>query len=182
MSEGSANAPPPPPPPGLASPPTQARSPGSSGPAAIFAELNRGEEVTKGLRKVDKSEMTHKNPSLRAGSTVPSTSPSSPPAKKPTKPTKPQALMGKKPPKFALEGNKWMVVSPSFYIRFTYALIIHPQEHQENESSLAIDNVEISQTVNIFGCRNCTILIKGKVNAVNVCMSIHLLLPVCWGG
>ena len=38
----------------------------------MFAELNRGEEVTKGLRKVDKSEMTHKNPALRAGSTVPS--------------------------------------------------------------------------------------------------------------
>lgn len=37
----------------------------------MFAELNRGEEVTKGLRKVDKSEMTHKNPALRAGSTVP---------------------------------------------------------------------------------------------------------------
>ena len=38
----------------------------------MFAELNRGEEVTKGLRKVDKSEMTHKNPALRAGNTVPS--------------------------------------------------------------------------------------------------------------
>jgi hypothetical protein len=39
----------------------------------VFAELNRGSEVTKGLRKVDKSEMTHKNPALRASSTVPST-------------------------------------------------------------------------------------------------------------
>lgn len=38
----------------------------------MFAELNRGEEVTKGLRKVDKSEMTHKNPALRAGGVVPS--------------------------------------------------------------------------------------------------------------
>jgi hypothetical protein len=28
--------------------------------------------VTKNLRKVDKSEMTHKNPALRASSTVPS--------------------------------------------------------------------------------------------------------------
>lgn len=37
----------------------------------MFAELNRGEEVTKGLRKVDKSEMTHKNPALRASSVVP---------------------------------------------------------------------------------------------------------------
>lgn len=30
--------------------------------------------------------------------------------KKPIKPTKPQALAGKKPPKFALEGNKWLIV------------------------------------------------------------------------
>ena len=28
--------------------------------------------MTKNLRKVDKSEMTHKNPALRASSTVPS--------------------------------------------------------------------------------------------------------------
>lgn len=40
----------------------------------MFAELNRGEEVTKGLRKVDRSEMTHKNPALRASSVVPSSS------------------------------------------------------------------------------------------------------------
>jgi hypothetical protein len=39
----------------------------------VFAELNRGSDVTKNLRKVDKSEMTHKNPALRASPTVPST-------------------------------------------------------------------------------------------------------------
>ena len=33
--------------------------------------LNKGGDVTKGLRKVDKSEMTHKNPSLRESSVVP---------------------------------------------------------------------------------------------------------------
>ena len=78
----------------------------------MFAELNRGEEVTKGLRKVDKSEMTHKNPALRAGITVPSSigSGSAAAAKKPLKPTKPSALAGKKPTKFVLEGNKWLIV------------------------------------------------------------------------
>ena len=76
--------------------------------------MNRGEDVTKGLRKVDKSEMTHKNPSLRAGSVVPATvgasSAGSPAAKKPARPTKPHALAGKKPTKFVLEGNKWLIV------------------------------------------------------------------------
>ncbi len=33
------------------------------------------------------------------------------PVKRPVKPSKPQALAGKKPPKFALEGNKWLIVS-----------------------------------------------------------------------
>lgn len=39
----------------------------------MFAELNRGSDVTKNLRKVDKSEMTHKNPALRTSPAVPST-------------------------------------------------------------------------------------------------------------
>ena len=42
----------------------------------MFEQLNRGEDVTKGLRKVDKSQMTHKNPALRAGGVVPATTPS----------------------------------------------------------------------------------------------------------
>ena len=36
----------------------------------VFAALNKGESVTSGLKKVDKSEMTHKNPELRAGGVV----------------------------------------------------------------------------------------------------------------
>ncbi|EPQ58427.1 cyclase-associated protein [Gloeophyllum trabeum ATCC 11539] len=150
-----APAPPPPPPPPAAPappPPPPATNGASSGGGlgAVFADLNRGEEVTKGLRKVDKSEMTHKNPALRAGGVVPaSTTPAATP-KKPLKPTKPSALQGKKPAKFALEGNKWMI------------------EYQENESALTVDNTEISHTVNLFGCKNTTVQIKGKVNAVTM--------------
>ncbi|GBE82618.1 Adenylyl cyclase-associated protein [Sparassis crispa] len=153
-------APPPPPPAAPAAPPAPASVPAAAGGvAAVFAELNRGEEVTKGLRKVDKSQMTHKNPALRAGSTVPSsTSPTG--AKRPIKPSKPQALMGKKPAKFALEGNKWVI------------------EYQENESALAVENVELSQTVNLFGCKNSTLIVKGKVNAVTLvnCIKTSVLV------
>ena len=77
----------------------------------MFAELNRGADVTKGLRKVEKSEMTHKNPALRASSTVPSNISL---AKKPTKPVKPQSLSTKKPAKFALEDKKWVIVRMTF--------------------------------------------------------------------
>lgn len=81
----------------------------------MFAELNKGEAVTAGLRKVKKEEMTHKNPALRVQGPVPGrpTSPGPAPAsgKKPLKPSKPTALAGKKPSKLALEGKKWVVVS-----------------------------------------------------------------------
>ncbi|KAF8479017.1 adenylate cyclase associated N terminal-domain-containing protein [Russula ochroleuca] len=145
--------PPPPPPPGPPPPPTLPTSPAAAtagGVAAVFADLNRGSEVTKNLRKVDKSEMTHKNPALRASSTVPSSIGTSTAPKKPVRPAKPQALMGKKPAKFALEGNKWAI------------------EYQENEAALTVDKAEISHVVNLFGCKNSTILIKGKVNAVTI--------------
>jgi len=35
--------------------------------------------------------------------------------KKPVRPSKPQALAGKKPAKFALEGNKWAIVRALVY-------------------------------------------------------------------
>ena len=116
---GGAAAPPPPPPPPPGPPPVlkideQKPEPGpaATGLGAVFSELNRGEEVTKGLRKVDRSEMTHKNPSLRAGSTVPDSSASAARAKSPapgTKP-KPESMRVKKPPRKELEGNKWTIV------------------------------------------------------------------------
>lgn len=90
---------------------------------AVFDQLNRGEAVTSGLRKVDKSEMTHKNPSLRAGSAVterPSSTDSINRSRSPapqTKP-KPESIRGKGIPgpapkkegKKVLDGNKWIIV------------------------------------------------------------------------
>ena len=71
---GGAPPPPPPPPPPVApSAPAASAAPAAGGINAVFEQLNRGEEVTKGLRKVDKSQMTHKTPALRAGGTVPAT-------------------------------------------------------------------------------------------------------------
>ncbi|KAH8833527.1 adenylate cyclase associated N terminal-domain-containing protein [Flagelloscypha sp. PMI_526] len=144
-----APGPPPPPPPPPAAIPSATASGG--GAAAVFAEINRGEDVTKGLRKVDKSEMTHKNPELRKQGGVPERSPSTSSLnKKPVRPSKPAALAGKKPAKLALEGSKWAI------------------EYQENEKSLILDEVQINHSVNIFGCKGSTIIVKGKVNAVTI--------------
>lgn len=111
----AAGGPPPPPPPG---PPPVLRinedKPLDPTPVggfgAVFDQLNKGSDVTKGLRKVDKSEMTHKNPALRTSSTVAgdSTRGKSPaPARKP----KPESMRVKKPPKKELDSNKWTIVS-----------------------------------------------------------------------
>ena len=122
----ASGAPPPPPPPGPPPPPVMIDPSGPAEPitsstnglGAVFSELNKGEAVTKGLKKVSADQMTHKNPSLRAGSTVPTRSDSqssmgsnrgkSPaPGKKP----KPESMRTKKPPVKKLDGNKWLVVS-----------------------------------------------------------------------
>jgi adenylyl cyclase-associated protein len=82
---------------------------------AVFQQLNQGSSVTSGLKKVDPSQMTHKNPSLRAAAPVPTRSDSqssgkstAPPGKKP----KPESMRVKKPPKKELDGNKWLIVGP----------------------------------------------------------------------
>ncbi|TPX32155.1 hypothetical protein SmJEL517_g04715 [Synchytrium microbalum] len=110
-----------------------------TGPA-LFSELNKEGSVTAGLRKVDKSEMTHKNPDLRATSVVPAAAvvpKAAPVAAAPTKPAK-----------FALEGAKWAV------------------ENQVNNPNLVIDNADIKQSVYIYNCQNSTVQIKGKIKAV----------------
>lgn len=68
-SSASASAPPPPPPPPPGPPPPVAPS-AAVGPAAVFAEINKGADITKGLKKVHPSEMTHKNPTLRGNAVV----------------------------------------------------------------------------------------------------------------
>ena len=121
---GSVAPPPPPmpaggipPPPGPPPPPSLGGPPKAAAPdmGAVFQQLNQGEAVTKGLKKVDPSQQTHKNPSLRAQAPVPTRSDSgtslrgkspTPPGKKP----KPESMRAKKPPRRELDGNKWIIV------------------------------------------------------------------------
>ncbi|RKP08975.1 adenylate cyclase associated N terminal-domain-containing protein [Thamnocephalis sphaerospora] len=130
--------------------------------SALFSALNRGEGITSGLRKVDKSEMTHKNPELRAGSTVAEkTGAASAPG------TLPATWRGdggetaavKKTPRTALEGRKWIV------------------EYHES-GQVILDGVERDHAVYIFQCSNCTITIKDKANAVTIdkCRKIGIVL------
>lgn len=163
-------APPPPPPPAGGLPPPPPPPPGpppvlqineekaapSSKPAggydAVFSELNKGEAVTKGLRKVDRSQMTHKNPALRASSVVPDKEDAHARGKSPApgKKPKPETLRAKKPPVKVLEGNKWTI------------------EHFEKEGTPIEIEASLSHSVLISKCNNSTIIIKGKANAVTI--------------
>ncbi|KAK4703622.1 adenylyl cyclase-associated protein, partial [Phenoliferia sp. Uapishka_3] len=157
-SAGGAPPPPPPPPPQAGPPPVSSSASPAAGMGSVFASLNKGESVTQGLKKVDKSEMTHKNPELRssgvvAAAVIPTL------GKAPTKPPKPHSFQ-KKPPKTQLEGKKWSI------------------ENHENNPNIIISETEINQIIDIFNVKSSIIQIKGKVNAVSLvnCSKISILL------
>ncbi|CAL9727920.1 adenylyl cyclase-associated protein [Monosporozyma unispora] len=149
-------APPPPPPP---APPAAVfevnnddAAPAAGGIGAVFAELNQGADITKGLKKVDKSQQTHKNPELRAQSVVPSDATGSK-SGPPPKPKKPSTLKTKKPPRQELAGNKWFIEN-------------YDAQPKEGEPILIEANKD--ESVFIGKCSNVFIQIKGKVNAISL--------------
>jgi len=111
----------------------------------VLASLNKGEGVTSGLKKVT-SDMKTKNRTDKS-SVVPATAT----APKDTK----SSAGGKKdtpakPPKFALEGNKWVV------------------EWQVNNKNIVISDTESKQTIYIYKCKGSVVQVKGKVNAITL--------------
>ncbi|CAB3375835.1 Hypothetical predicted protein [Cloeon dipterum] len=141
---------PPPPPPGCPPPPpvldmsqlNVSNGDASNDRSALFAEINKGADITSGLKKVTADMQTHKNPSLRSG-----------PA--PFKAPPGSASGGKavsapvsKPPLMAKEGKKWIV------------------EYHKGRKDLVIDQVEMNNVVYMFKCEDCVLTIKGKLNSV----------------
>ncbi|CAL8364026.1 unnamed protein product [Arctogadus glacialis] len=143
--------PPPPPPPGpppvLHADGAQTQADGVGGQtSALFAQLNQGMDITKGLKHVAEGKKTHKNPDLR--------SQGSPNHAPPAKASKPGSTPGMAPPKrpalLELDGKKWRV------------------EHFEQRHDLLIEETELKQVVYIFDCNNSTIQVKGKINSIIV--------------
>jgi adenylyl cyclase-associated protein len=124
---------------------------------AVFDQLNRGESVTSGLKKVDKSQMTHKNPELRANSTVPGDDISRSRSPGPQIKPKPQSMRQntgpaavKKEGRKELDGNKWYI------------------ENWDAPSAPINVDVTINQSILISGCKNTTIIFRGKANAISI--------------
>lgn len=138
--------------------------------SAVFDQLNQGSSVTAGLRKVDKSEMIHKNPSLRAGAAMPqrsnsqgsvSSSASRGKSPVPSKKPKPESMRTKKPPRKELDGNKWII------------------ENFDNTGSEVIEiEGQISHSILISRCTKCIIKVTSKANAISIdnCTGLSILV------
>ncbi|NXG12131.1 CAP2 protein, partial [Sakesphorus luctuosus] len=148
LTSGSCLSPPPPPPgPPPAFDTDPAKDEGTASRSALFAQLNQGEAITKGLRHVSDDQKTHKNPSLRA---------QGPSVRSPTKSHTPSPTSPKNSPQqshapvLELEGKKWRV------------------EYQEDKNDLVINNTELKQVAYIFKCNKSTLQIKGKINSITI--------------
>lgn len=128
---------------------------------ALFSDLNKGEDVTKGLKKVTDDMKTHKNPNLRGSGSVPaSVKKSASPA-----PASKTASTVQKPPKFELEGKKWAV------------------EFCNKNPNLVIENTETNQSVYVYKCEGSTLKVEGKVNNIVVdgCKKMAIVFDDCVG-
>lgn len=147
-AQSAPGPPPPPPPPGPPpvftddGPQPQAAATGAQH-AAMFAQLNQGMDITKGLKHVSDDQKTHKNSSLRSQAAPIKTKTSE-------RGTAPKAAPSKKAPLLELEGKKWRV------------------ENFEQKHDLVIEETELKQVVYIFGCSSSTLQVKGKINSIIV--------------
>ncbi|KAJ3132678.1 F-actin-capping protein subunit alpha [Geranomyces variabilis] len=150
-----AGGPPPPPPTPAVGVGSTSSKPAGPDTGALFSQLNK-QGLTSGLRKVDKSEMTHKNPELRTGSVVKAGAIGSGGDKGPTF----KAPVAKAPPKLQLDGSKWAI------------------ENQVNNNDITVTPSEFRQVAYIYNCQNSTIQIKGKINAVTMdnCKKVGLVV------
>ncbi|XP_050077282.1 adenylyl cyclase-associated protein 2 isoform X1 [Anopheles maculipalpis] len=147
---GGASVPPPPPPGGLPPPPPMmplgdlsAGAGAGDDRSALFAQINQGADITKGLKKVTADMQTHKNPGLRSGP-APYKAPAG--VTNGTKSVAPPAVA--KPPTFTRDGKKWLI------------------EYQKNNPELVVENAEMNNVVYMFRCEGSTLQIKGKINSV----------------
>lgn len=162
-------APAPPPPPPLPKTVTNGTTSSGSDIGAVFDQISRGSDVTSNLRKVDPSQMTHKNPSLRANSSAParsdslkstSSSATAGRGKSPLPSRKPESLRTKKPARTVLESNKWYI------------------ENYDEPGKIIEIQASLHHSILITKCVKTTIRVYGKANAISVDSSSNVSLIV----
>ncbi|PIA19234.1 hypothetical protein COEREDRAFT_79190 [Coemansia reversa NRRL 1564] len=154
-TSGGGAPPPPPPPLPSAAELEKLSSPGSAtsgagddaNHGALFAAINQGGDITRGLRKVEKDQMTHKNPSLRASGIVQGGSDSASAASSAKGGN--TSIKVERLPRMELQGDKWVVEN-------------YGTEH------VTIEAVKTKQTVYMYNCKGTTLDIKNKLNSVAI--------------
>ncbi len=125
---------------------------GGGGMGNIFGELNKGLNVTKGLKKVTKDQQTWR--AEYAGKEEKVVDSKSPPQKAVAPANRAAvSLKPKGPPikEFVQHGNKWVI------------------ENQTSvEGVVTVEITDIKQIVYIYGCIGATIDIKGKCKMVTI--------------
>jgi len=130
-------APPPPPPPSTID---EGPIDSSGGRNALLESLNKGGDITSGLRKVTDEEKTHKNPNLRTESVVK--------AKENNTIQTPSQTTSVQKARTELDGKRWNV------------------EHHKGDQNIVIGETETNQSVYVYKCDNCTIQVGGKCNNI----------------
>ncbi|KAK0172200.1 hypothetical protein PV328_005547 [Microctonus aethiopoides] len=116
--------------------------------SALFAQINRGEDITKSLKKVTADMQTHKNTSLRTGPAPFKAPIVNNSGGSPMKTVPPANAPIDKPPVFSRDGKKWLV------------------EYQKGNRDLLIENAEMNNVVYMYRCQDSQLVIKGKINSV----------------
>merc|ERR1711974_37236 len=130
----------PPPPPDVPEVDTSAADKAASARSGLLDALNKGSDITKGLRKV-KREDTNKDKKI---SGVVKTEPKKASTTSRFKKAPAKTL----PPKLTLEGNKWLV------------------EYQVSNKSIVISDTQPKHSIYIYKCTDSVVQVKGKVNAI----------------
>lgn len=134
---------------------------------AVFAQLNQGDSVTSGLRKVDKSEMTHKNPALRAAGIIKDAAHSVGQQAASLIGVDSMTSVTSKSPKTELDGNKWIIVSDLQFLISNIMTDVKQEHHKDPASPIDIE-ASISHSILVSNCQNTTIKVNGKANAISV--------------
>ncbi|KAJ7564243.1 hypothetical protein O6H91_02G009100 [Diphasiastrum complanatum] len=133
---------PPPPPPG---PVSSASTSGSKlSMSAVFSDLNKGEAVTHGLRKVT-DDMKTKNRAERSG-VVAAGGP----------------MVDKESNRATVSSNKG---TPKFELQMDRKWVV---ENQTDNKNLVVSQTNARQSVYVYGCKGCVIQVHGKVNNITM--------------
>ncbi|KAI8874035.1 adenylate cyclase-associated CAP [Ramicandelaber brevisporus] len=159
-------APPPPPPMSaeefnkIANDAPKDSAPKQSSATALFSEINKsGSNITSGLRHVERSQMTHKNPELRAGGVVAPSAKSDDASS--VAPKRTAAASKRGPPKLELLGNRWKI-----------------ENYSKPGSPLVVEITDFKQTLMIADCDNTVVHVKGKLNGITIlsCIKTSVLV------